>query len=173
MQRKAFSLIRKGSNGEVAAFALQYSSPWQAERVGLWNQVLLRGKCVEFPQVRGSHCPALGTHFRLKCPEQHSLSPAPSWISVSGTAFYTGYPPPSWIEVSCAASLHLVFCHHLEIAALCLGPLPSWIAVLYLGCLLTGHQLRPGHSHFVPETLIWSVVWEAFTLGLLGGSKTD
>lgn len=170
MQRKAFSLIRKGSNGEVAAFALQYSTSWQAETVGLWNEVLLRGKCVEFPQVRGSHFSALGTHFRLKCQEQLSLSPAPSWTSVSGKHFYTGYPPPS---LSCAVSLHLVFCHHLEIAALCLGPLPSWIAVLCLGCLLTAHQLRPGHNHFVSETRIWSVRWEAFTLGLLGGSKTD
>lgn len=61
-------------------------------RVGLWNQVLLRRKCVEFPQVRGSHCPALGTHFRLKCREQHSLSPAPSWISVSGTALLHRVP---------------------------------------------------------------------------------
>lgn len=102
--------------------------------------------------------PSHQRHLEFQCEVQH---------------FYIGYPPPSWIEVSCAASLHLVFCHHLEIAALCLGPLPSWIAVLCLGCLLTAHQLRPGHSHLVPETLIWSVMWEAFTLGLLGGSKTD
>ena len=106
----------------------------------------------------GSSIPSHQRHLEFHCQVQH---------------FYTGYPPPSWTEVSCAASLCSVFSHHLEIAALCLGSLPSWIAGLCLGCLLTAHQLRPGHSHFVPETLIWSVRWQAFILGLLGSSKTD